>query len=82
LDHDLALAGVRLSYALSEWINLGTAYPPARAALEAVQAANIRSIQEGSYDLIRFHDLAAISPSLRKKSRNLPGDVFISPCRR
>jgi hypothetical protein len=39
LDHDLALAGVRLSYALLEWINLGTAYPPARAALEAVQAA-------------------------------------------
>ncbi|MDX1982468.1 MAG: hypothetical protein SFV51_19490, partial [Bryobacteraceae bacterium] len=29
LEHDMALSGVRLSYALNEWWELGKAYPPA-----------------------------------------------------
>ncbi len=42
LEHRPSLTGVRLSYAISEWVELGNAYPPAREALESIQNNNLR----------------------------------------
>ena len=64
LEHNPALYGVRLSYAVSEWIELGEVYPPAREALESIQDANRRSLQDGSQDARLFHDFAAINERL------------------
>ena len=64
LAHNLAYAGVRLSYAITEWINLGSAYPPAREALELIQNENRRALEEGSLDFSQFHDFAAINECL------------------
>ena len=61
LDHDPALAGVRLSYAISEWVDLGNAYPPALEALESIQSNNLRLLREGSCEHSRFHDFASIN---------------------
>ena len=40
LEHSPALSGVRLSYAISEWVELGNAYPPALEALESAKGSN------------------------------------------
>lgn len=48
-DHALAkqpsLYGVRLSYALADWVDFGKVYPPALAALQAVRDAKTVKLQ-------------------------------------
>ncbi len=60
LEHSPALAGVHLSYAISEWVELGNAYPPALEALESIQSNNLRLLHEGS-ERLRFHEFASIN---------------------
>lgn len=69
LEHDVALTGVRLSYALGEWFELGNAYPPALDALELVQAANSQSLQGDARDRTTFHDFASINDRLGQSGR-------------
>ncbi len=61
LEHSPALAGVRLSYAISEWVELGNVYPPALEALESMQSNNLRLLHEGSCERLRFHEFASIN---------------------
>ncbi len=64
LDDAPSLYGVRLSFALYDWIQLGNAYPPARAALDAVRAGKARALLDGAADFALFHDVAAIDGML------------------
>lgn len=64
LEHDPAMAGVRLSYAISEWVELGAVYPPAREALESIQLSNLRSLRDGSHNARQFHDFSSINEQL------------------
>jgi hypothetical protein len=64
LEHDPALAGVRLSRAISELVELGNAYPPALEAIESIQSNNLRLLKEGSCERLRFHDFASINQYL------------------
>ena len=80
LRHEPALAGVRLSFALGDWLKLAGVYPPARAAFvrtrdetEAAFAAD-----PSSFDL--FHDLAAINQYLGDGLRT--AHAFASVARR
>jgi hypothetical protein len=59
LDTDRALVVVRLSYAISEWVDLGEVYPPARSALESVRDAKAELLAQGTYDVNLFHDVAS-----------------------
>lgn len=72
-EHALAenpsLAGVRLSYALSRWAELGKAYPPARAALEAVRDRDTAVLLAGKGDRKLFMDIEAIYDTLGEKQR-------------
>ena len=61
LDVDRALAGVRLSYAILEWVELGEVYPLARKALESVRDAKTESLTQGTYHVSWFHDVASIN---------------------
>ena len=61
LDHDPALAGVRLSHAISEWVKIGNVYPPALEALESIQSDNLRLLKQGSSERLRFHEFASIN---------------------
>ena len=76
LDADRSLAGVRLSYAISEWVDLGEAYPPARSALESVRDAKAESLMQGAYDMSLFHDLASINRAFGQVERTC--DLFKS----
>jgi len=69
LDFDRALVGVRLSYAIFEWVDLGKVYPPARSALESVRDAKTESLTQGTYDVSLFHDVASINRALGQLER-------------
>ena len=69
--HDNALlesrawSGVRLSYALFDWIRLGELYPPALAALHDTRNAKAAGLLAGTLDSSAFHDVAAIDDVLQ-----------------
>lgn len=69
LDIDRAYVGVRLSYAVSEWADLGQVYPPALTALENVRDAKASSLTKGDGDARLFHDVRAINRALGQVER-------------
>lgn len=64
LDEDPTLAGVRLSFALRDWIYLAEQFPLARRALQAIRDRDTQRILNGSATLARFHDVSAINSAL------------------
>lgn len=60
LDERPSLAGVRLSYALYYWLDLGQAYPPALQALEEVREQKAQALLRGDGDRNLFLDVSAI----------------------
>ena len=72
-DHALAempsLYGVRLSYALGAWIDLGADYPPALEALEAVRERDAALLLGGKGKRELFHDIVAIDDELGNNAR-------------
>lgn len=60
------MAGVRLSFALFDWVDLGKAYPPAMDALNDLSASHRKIIQEGKSDFGVFHEYKAINDVLDK----------------
>ena len=74
LDADQSLSGVRLSYAISELVDLGEVYPPARRALERVRDTKGESLTQGAQDVSSFHDVMAINRAFGQVERT--GDLF------
>lgn len=74
LKHRSSLAGVRLSFALSAWLELGEDYPPALEALIVIrdEKAQRLAIGEGDSDLMM--DVSAINQHLGESDRTL--DLF------
>lgn len=64
LSYEKALYGVRLSFALSYWVELGKKYPPALAALETVRDEDESRIRSGSGGREDFHDFTSINEYL------------------
>jgi hypothetical protein len=64
LEHERGLYGVRLSFALQSWINLGKRYPPALKTLKEVRDEAGLRVRSGEGTWHDFHDFVAISESL------------------
>lgn len=64
LQEDPSLAGVRLSFALRDWIYLAEQFPLARRALQAIRDRDTQRILNGGATLARFHDVSAINSAL------------------
>jgi hypothetical protein len=64
LEEQPSLYGVRLSFALSYWAELGQSYPPALHALLEVRDRKARSLFSGAADRELFHDVEAINQYL------------------
>ena len=63
-DHsrnDAGQRGVRLSFALSGWIELGRRYPKASQALIEIRDADARQFSEGEGDAVLFQEIAGIN---------------------
>lgn len=71
LKHDPALAGVRLSFALSDWLRLASQYPPAGEALRGIRDENERRLEAGASDYLLFIDVSAINKALEAEERTL-----------
>jgi hypothetical protein len=72
-DHALearpSLVGVRLSYAIFEWVDLGKVYPPALKALEGLRDRKTESLVCGTQEMTIFHDVKAINRALGQDER-------------
>jgi hypothetical protein len=71
LEYNQAFAGVRLSFALSEWVELGERYPPARNALVALRDESTKTIEDGEGAVSLFHELVAMNRYLQDESQTL-----------
>jgi len=64
-----AMVGVRLSFALSAWKELGSEYPPALEKLKSIRDALEERVKKGDDIGVGFHDLAAINRTLDEDPR-------------
>jgi hypothetical protein len=75
LKYKPGLYGVRLSFALSAWAELGAAYPPALQKLKSIRDETAKSIPEGKGSREAFHDVESINKTLGEDSKTK--DLFI-----
>ena len=68
---DPAMTGVRLSFALSYWVELGKKYPKARASLVAIRDKDAKAFQDGGGTAKLFSDVAAINRSLEEEPKTV-----------
>jgi hypothetical protein len=66
--------GVRLSYALSAWVNLGKVYPKAHEELINIRNETESHVKGGEYKDFHFNDLASINKYLGEDSKTT--DIF------
>ncbi len=74
LEYDSGQTGVRLSFALADWVELGRRYPKARTALVAIRDHDTREFNEGRGYFALFSEVAALNHYLQSESDTL--DIF------
>jgi tetratricopeptide (TPR) repeat protein len=78
--HNNALAirpgyyGVRLSFALADWVELGKKYPPALEKLKSIRDAKMASLSTGTRNRELFHDVVSIDEYLGETKQTV--DLF------
>ena len=75
LKYDKALRGVRLSFALSDWVELGKVYPPALEKLNATRDDAKTNVFNGQQAKENFLDFESINKELNQDSKTT--DFFI-----
>lgn len=68
LAEEPSLYGVRLSFALSYWMELAKVYPPALVALSEIRTSKTKRFSSGELDRELFHDINAINQYLGTSS--------------
>jgi hypothetical protein len=71
LKYEPSLVGVRLSFALSDWMRLGKEYPPALEKLKSIRDALDAKVQSGEDNGREFLDLVAINQYLGDDQRSV-----------
>src|ERR1700748_254386 len=64
LEINPAQYGVRLSFALGDWMELARNYPPALAALKKIRDQKTRKLLNATKDRELFHDVQSINRRL------------------
>ena len=75
LEHDPGLYGVRLSFALHHWRELGQDYSPAQKKLEELRQEAEAKIRTGQGDRHTFNDLAALNDLFN--DRDQTREIFV-----
>jgi hypothetical protein len=75
LKHSRSLGGVRLSFALSDWHELGKSYPPALVKLKEIRDEAAKNVTNGKDVRDSFLDLAAINRTVGEESRTK--EIFV-----
>ncbi|MCD4652586.1 hypothetical protein K8T06_01470 [bacterium] len=71
LEYDKALYGVRLSYALSYWVELGKKYPKAKEELIKIRDTITQPLIDGNGNKGLFNELDAINDSIDDNENTL-----------
>ncbi len=71
LEHESAMAGVRLSFALMYWKKLGDAYPPALKKMEEIRDAKQSILLDGKGDNSLFQDVASLNRTLGEDKKSI-----------
>jgi hypothetical protein len=72
LKYQRSLYGVRLSFALMDWVELGNVYPPALLMLKTVRDESGKKVRDAAADgkiFETFHDFAAINRALKEDAK-------------
>lgn len=67
-----SLTGVRLSFALSSWLELAEKYPPAMEKMKQIRDQTEERVRDQSQTRVRFdnfHDVVALNRTLRQEER-------------
>ncbi len=64
--------GVRLSFALSYWKQLGDKYPPALASLTALRDQGTQAALDGKAAPELFHDVVSINRTMKEEAKSVP----------
>ena len=75
---DPAQAGVRLSFAIGHWKELGDQYPPALASLKAIRDAGVKELEAGTGDHQTFEEVIAINGELGEDPASIELFKFIA----
>ena len=67
LKHRASLYGVRLSFALAYWTELGKVYPKALRSLERIRRTKAKALREGRGSAETFHDVVSINEYVGKE---------------
>ena len=67
LKHERSLYGVRLSFALWYWVELGKVYPKALQSLERIRRNKTAALRNGRGNRETFHDVVSINEHLDKQ---------------
>lgn len=70
-----SLAGVRLSFALGYWKELGDAYPPALKKLREIRDQAASRVREGKETFFPFQEYVAINKVLKEDEKS--GELFV-----
>lgn len=71
LEHEPAMYGVRLSFALSSWMEIGKKYPEAIEALVEIRNRKMKLLLEGKDSHELFHDVASINEALGEPEKTV-----------
>ncbi|MGD9873045.1 MAG: hypothetical protein AB7T27_02125 [Kiritimatiellia bacterium] len=71
LEHEPAMYGVRLSFALGYWKALGDVYPPAKLALVETRDRKENILLEGGGSPLLFHDVVALNRTLAEQEKTV-----------
>lgn len=71
LEQSPSMYGVRLSFALSYWKQLGEVYPPALEAMESIRDEKTALLEKGEGNIGIFHDVIAFNRTLDENKKTL-----------
>ena len=71
LEHNPGMAGVRLSFALSYWKNLGDVYPPAKQSMIDMRDRKTRQLQDNRGNAALFQDVAELNRTLGEDAKTV-----------
>ena len=71
LKYEPSLYGVRLSYALADWIRLSEKYPAALEKLKEIRDNKTEQIKNGKGSFHLFHDVESINDHLNRSSKTV-----------
>lgn len=74
LKHQPSMAGVRLSFALGDWMELAEKYPPALKAMKKVRDKKTAKLKSGKGGFNHFVDVNALNRTLKEESKTI--DLF------